>query len=89
MTKKLINLEQEWSEKIKQLLVGRRIVDVSYMTDTEAEGSGWDFKPIQIKLDDGTLLTPTQDDEGNDGGSLFTNIKKLPIIPTMCGKAND
>ena len=78
-----MNIEQEWAEKIKKLLVGKKIVDVCYMTDAEAREQGWDFKPIQIKLDNGTWLTPTQDDEGNDGGSLFTNIKEVPVIPTM------
>lgn len=78
-----MNIEQEWAEKIKKLLVGKKIVDVCYMTDAEAKDSGWDFKPIQIKLDNGSWLTPVQDDEGNDGGSLFTNVKEVPVIPTM------
>ena len=31
----------------------------------------------------GVWLTPSQDDEGNEGGSIHTNIKELPIIPVI------
>jgi hypothetical protein len=53
------------------------------MTKRVAEEQGWYRRPIQIRLEDGTWLTPSQDDEGNDGGSLYTNIEKLPIIPVI------
>ena len=53
------------------------------MTKKDAEEQGWYRRPIQIRLEDGTWLTPSQDDEGNDGGSLFTNSKDLPTIPVI------
>ncbi len=76
-------LELGWLKSINKLLVGKKIVNVQYMTEKDAREQGWDERPIQIKLEDGTWLTPSGDDEGNNGGSLFTNSKDLPIIPIM------
>ena len=76
-------LELEWIKRITKLLVGKKIVKIQYMTEKDAEQQGWYRRPIQIRLEDGTWLTPSQDDEGNDGGSLYTNIEKLPIIPVI------
>ena len=76
-------LELNWIKKISKLLVGKKIVKIQYMTKRVAEEQGWYRRPIQIRLEDGTWLTPSQDDEGNDGGSLYTNIEKLPIIPVI------
>ena len=78
-----MNIEQEWTDKISKLLVGKKITAVEYMSEAEAKEQGWYRRPIQIKLDNGTWLTPSQDDEGNDGGSLFTNVKELPTIPVL------
>jgi hypothetical protein len=77
------NLELKWIKKISSLLVGKKIVKIQYMTEKVAEEQGWYRRPIQIKLEDGTWLTPSQDDEGNDGGSIYTNIEQLPIIPVI------
>ena len=75
--------ELSWIRSISKLLVGKKIVKVQYMTDDHAKKFGWDFKPIQIRLEDGTWLTPSSDDEGNNAGSLFTNNKDLPTIPVI------
>jgi hypothetical protein len=77
------NLELQWIKRISKLLVGKKIVRVEYMTKKLAEEQGWYKRPIQIRLNDGTWLTPSMDDEGNDGGSLFTNDEKLPTIPVI------
>ena len=44
------------------------------------KGFGWDQQPCEIYLEDGVVLTPSQDDEGND---FHTNIKELPIIKLL------
>ena len=49
-------------------LVGKKIMSVRYMTAEEA--GAWCKLPLMIKLDDETIITPLQDDESNDGGSL-------------------
>jgi hypothetical protein len=71
-----------WITLIKKHLLGRKIVDVRCTSEEEVEYQGWHRQPIQIKLDNGTWLTPTMDDEGNDGGSIHTNLKDMPIIPS-------
>ena len=77
------NLELQWIKRISKLLVGKKIVRVVYMSKKLAEEQGWYKRPIQIRLNDGTWLTPSMDDEGNDGGALFTNDEKLPTIPVI------
>jgi hypothetical protein len=68
-------LELDWIKKISKLLVGKKIVKIQYMTKKDAEEQGWYRRPIQIRLENGTWLTPSQDDEGNDGGSFLQTVK--------------
>ena len=49
------------------------------MSREDAEDMDWYNRPIQILLENGTWLTPQQDDEGNDGGSISTNFPTLSI----------
>jgi hypothetical protein len=54
--------------------IGRRIERVRDMTEDEAAELDWgrrDRPSAVLVLDDGTLLFPSRDDEGNGGGSLF------------------
>jgi len=73
----------EWTKKIKTHLVGRKIVDVEYMTSKEAEKSGWYSRPICLLLDNGHWLVPMQDDEGNNGGAISTTFKLMSTIPVF------
>ena len=59
-----------WEEKISKQLVGRKIVQVRWMTKEEADESYWDYQPVLLILDDGTALCPMDSDEGNQAGSL-------------------
>ncbi len=52
-------------------LVGRCIVAVRPMTKAELAREGNDEGCIALALDDGTLLYPSQDYEGNAPGALF------------------
>jgi hypothetical protein len=59
-------------------IVGRRIVEVRPMTRPEARKEGWEpdqaRSPVEatvLVLDDGTILYPSRDDEGNGPGALF------------------
>ena len=49
------------------------------MSSEETKESGWSKSPLLIELDDGTVIIPLQDDEGNDGGSLefFHHTEKI------------
>ena len=59
-----------WEKRIQKLLLNKKIVKVQYMSKQESQENYWNTQPIQIMLDDGTWLTPMQDDEGNDGGAI-------------------
>ena len=74
---------KEWGDKVAKELVGRAIVAVRYLTVEEREELGWSWRSIVIQLDDGTLLWPSQDDEGNGAGALFTTLKHLPTVPVV------
>lgn len=71
--------QNEWSDykvdnltkTAKDILQGRTIVEVRYLTEDETEHMGWYKRPICFVLDNGTICVPQMDDEGNDGGSLF------------------
>ena len=63
--------EKQWTKYAKKHLKGRTIIQLRYMTDKEADGIGWVSRPLVLQLDNGSIIFPSQDDEGNDGGTLF------------------
>jgi hypothetical protein len=77
--------EKRWTDIASAQLLGRRIAYVRYMTDAEAKALGWYSRPVVLQLDDGNLIFPSQDDEGNGAGALFTNDDKQPVLPVLGG----
>jgi len=75
--------EQEWTEAACRALEGRTIVRVYYMAPAEAEDCGWGCRSVVLQLDNGLLIWPSCDDEGNGPGALFTSLAALPCIPVM------
>lgn len=75
MAKKLDDLTKKWTEYAAENLVGRKIVACRYLTKEEMEGLGWYERCIVLQLDDGSVIYPSQDDEGNGPGALFGNTK--------------
>ena len=76
--------KDKWQNLVNKHLVGRKIVKVEWLSPKETDRLfGWDFQPCEIHLDNGTVLTPSSDDEGNESGSIFTNVTELPVIPTF------
>ena len=75
--------EERWIKEISSKLVGKKIVKVEYMQESEMAESDWYDSPICILLDDGAWLIPMRDDEGNDGGSMMTTYEDLPVIPVL------
>ena len=61
-------------------MVGQKITEVRWLTKEEAEECGWTYQPIQITLENGVLLIPMSDDEGNEAGAMATNLKELDTI---------
>jgi hypothetical protein len=66
-----------WTKTASDLLRGRKIVQVRYMTLKEAEEMGWSRRPVVLVLDDGNQFFPMSDDEGNDAGALMGFGDKL------------
>ena len=74
-------LMDKWNKISQEVLLGRTIVEVRYLTDEEMEDIGWYSRPICFILDNGTYCTLSCDDEGNDGGVLFYN--ENGVLPTL------
>ena len=52
-------------------LKGRTIVTLRYLSVTSMLRMGWKKSALVIELDDGTLLIPSMDDEGNEAGAIL------------------
>ena len=52
-------------------LIGKKIVGIREMTKRETENEGWEFGATTIVLNDGTMIYPSIDEEGNRAGILF------------------
>jgi hypothetical protein len=71
----------KWANIASDQLLGRRIVGVRYMTIPEMQQQFWQSRALVIELDDGNLIFPVADSEGNEPGVLFTSNEKNPVIP--------
>jgi hypothetical protein len=78
-----LSVADVWNKKVKEFLVGKTIKSVRYMTDAEMEDFMWYKKPVIIDFTDGSYMIPQSDDEGNNGGSLYTSDAELGVIPTI------
>ena len=64
---------QQFIDAKRDDLVGRRILAVRPMTSRDAAWMFWDQNdlPLTLLLDDGKILFPSSDCEGNDHGYFF------------------
>lgn len=76
-------IAMRWNKIATDMLVGRKIVSAVYMDKDEAAVFGWNQRALIIQLDDGNLLIPSADDEGNGPGALFTNNDENPVLPVL------
>jgi hypothetical protein len=72
-----------WEGKANRILVGRRIVSVEWLSEEETRQLGWSQRPIIIQLDDGTIIYPMADDEGNGAGALGTTNPIAQTLPVF------
>ena len=79
----MTDIEDRWTKASAELLVGRRIVSVDYMTEDDANEVDWHHRPLIITLDNGLRFYPSRDDEGNGPGALFTTHQTIHTIPTI------
>ena len=61
--------------RARELLMGRRIVDVRFLTEEEVDDN-WPRSPIILELDNGSFIVPTSDPEGNDAGCLEVGTRE-------------
>ena len=64
-------VKKRWQATAEKHLLGRKIIGIQWMTDLWQQDMGWDNAAVMLLLDDGTLLWPSSDDEGNNAGALF------------------
>ena len=76
-------VEQYWTELTAKHLVGKKIIKVEYFPKDMMEDMMWHSRPITLHLDDGSIITPQMDDEGNDGGAMLTTFEELQVIPVI------
>ena len=78
------NKNKYWQDLVNKHLVGKYITKVQWLNPKDSKKLlGWDYQPCEIHLNDGTIITPSADDEGNNAGALFTNIQDLPCCPVF------
>ena len=73
---------KRWTKVASDILVGRTITKVAYLTRKEAEEDfAWDKRPITFTLDNGLIVIAQMDDEGNDGGVLMIEYPGETVSP--------
>jgi hypothetical protein len=75
--------ENYWTGIASAQLKGRTVKAVRYMSEEEAQEMMLDSRPVAIFFDDGSFVFPMRDDEGNDGGALFTSDDANPVLPVI------
>jgi len=77
--------ENYWVEKAQSVLLNRKIIEVRYLTEKEMEMLGWYKRAVVFLLDDGTIVYPSKDDEGNNAGALFYQKEEDPgfVLPVI------
>ena len=72
---------EHWGVEATRNLAGKVVREVRYLTDVEMEDLDWNKSCAVVIFTDNTCLFPSQDDEGNNAGALFTNIEGFDTIP--------
>ena len=78
-------IELVWTKRAENLLLNRKIVKVKYLKTEEVEKIfGYPgHRCLAFMLDNNVWVFPSQDDEGNEAGALFTTSEALPTIPRI------
>ncbi len=76
-------LKRTWIDRARELIVGRKIVDVRWLSDAEMRANAWSTTCPVVILDDGTHLIPAADDEGNQAGVIHV-CKQGKLVEVLC-----
>ena len=79
------NEHKYWQDLVNKHLVGKYITKVEWLNPKDTkELLGWDFQPCELHLNDGTIITPSRDDEGNDAGVIaYVNEGVDAVLPVI------
>lgn len=83
MSIKTSTLVKHWTAQAASVLEGRTIKRVRYLDEDELRSLYWVSTAIVLELDNGVLVFPSRDDEGNDAGALYTTDEDVSIVPTI------
>jgi hypothetical protein len=78
-------LQTKWTKQARTILEGRTIKAVHYIGEKEADDNLFSKRGLMIMLDNGTMIYPMSDDEGNDFGAIHYVTKEgandvLPVL---------
>ena len=78
-------IANDFTKIAKDLLVGKKIKKVLYLSNFDAEQMLWDRRSVMIIFDDGSSIIPMSDDEGNEAGSIacMGDNVEVETIPVM------
>lgn len=81
---KKADIKSHWMQEAAKCLLRRQIVAVGYTNQDEMDDLMWHRAALRLKLDDGTTLIISQDDECNGPGSLIVikddSFNLIPVI---------
>lgn len=76
-----------WEKAAQDLLLGKTVIGVRYMTNEELEISGWPCRALMLLLKgaagETVAVYPSSDDEGNGPGALFTSDPEYGVFPVI------
>ena len=67
-------------KKFNEYLQGKTIKEVTWLSDDEMKETGFYKRPVVIEFTDGSFIIPQEDDEGNDGGSMYYQDEKVSTV---------
>jgi hypothetical protein len=80
-----IELQIKWTKQAQTILKGKTIKAVGYISEKDADDNMYSKRGLMILLDNGTMIYPMSDDEGNDFGAIHYVTKEgandvLPVL---------
>lgn len=69
--------------KYNHKIIGQKIKSIRLMNQDEVDYEGWNRPTVVLELENGVLLYPSRDEEGNDAGELFGRDAALQLPITF------
>jgi hypothetical protein len=76
--------QQQITKEATGLLRGKTVKAVRFLTKEESDDHMWHRAAPVIEFDDGTILFPSRDPEGNGAGALFGRLSDGTDIGLPC-----